>query len=250
MFPIRDTVPSRNYPYMTRLLIVVNALAFIYELMLPERALEQFMYLFGIVPARFTHPEWAAYVGFPGGDYMPFLTHMFLHGGWLHIISNMWTLWIFGDNVEDRMGSFRFLAFYLLCGVAAGIAHMAINPNSAIPSVGASGAIAGVLAAYFLWFMHSRVLVMIPIIIFPFFVELPAVLYLGFWFVSQLFSGTAALVSPQEGGGIAFWAHIGGFVAGALLCWLFLKPRPERAPIERELENFDTSWQPRWRERL
>src|SRR3712207_3058901 len=135
------------------------------------------------------------------------------------------------------MGSGRFLVFYLLCGIAAAFAHMMINPQSTVPSVGASGAIAGVLAAYFLWFMHSRVLVMIPIIIIPFFVELPAVLYLGFWFVSQLFSGTASLVQPQEGGGIAFWAHIGGFIAGGLLCWLFLRPPQERAPIERELDD-------------
>src|SRR3712207_2995177 len=227
-----------------------DLLAFICELMLPERALEQFMYLFGIVPARFTHPEWAAYVGFPGGDYMPFLTHMFLHGGWMHIISNMWTLWIFGDNVEDRMGSFRFVVFYLLCGVAAAIAHLIINPQSTIPSVGASGAIAGVLAAYFLWFMHSRVLVMIPIIIFPIFVEVPAVLYLGFWFVTQLFSGTASLVQPQEGGGIAFWAHIGGVILRALFFWAFLRPPPGRAPRERGGGGFDTSLQPRRRERV
>ncbi|HEV3409500.1 MAG TPA: rhomboid family intramembrane serine protease, partial [Chthoniobacterales bacterium] len=233
MLPLRDTVPTRHYPFMTRLLIILNAFAFLFEITLPERSLEQFMYLFGIVPARFTHPEWAARVGFPGGDYMPFLTHMFLHGGWMHILSNMWTLWIFGDNVEDRMGSWRFLLFYLLCGVAAAVAHMIINPNSTIPSVGASGAIAGVLAAYFLWFMHSRVLVLIPIFIFPVFAEVPAVLYLGVWFITQLFSGTASLVRPQGGGGIAFWAHIGGFIAGALLCWLFLRPRDERAPIER-----------------
>jgi membrane associated rhomboid family serine protease len=174
---------------------------------------------------------------------------MFLHGGWMHIISNMWTLWIFGDNVEDRMGPGRFLIFYLVCGIAAGFTHMLINPDSSVPSVGASGAIAGVLAAYFLWFMHSRVLVLIPILIFPVFAEVPAVLYLGVWFITQLFSGTAGLVRPQEGGGIAFWAHIGGFIAGGLLCWLFLRPRDERAPIESEVEDLDTSWAPRWRER-
>ncbi|MCA1659760.1 MAG: rhomboid family intramembrane serine protease [Verrucomicrobiaceae bacterium] len=249
MLPLRDNIPTQRTPVVTRTLIFINALAFIFELMLSESSLEQFMYLFGIVPARFTHPEWAAQVGFPGGDYMPLLTHMFLHGGWMHILSNMWTLWIFGDNVEDRMGSWRFLIFYLFCGVAAGVTHMLINPASTIPSVGASGAIAGVLAAYFLWFMHSRVLVLIPIIIFPIFAEVPAVLYLGVWFITQLFSGTASLVRPQEGGGIAFWAHIGGFIAGALLCWLFLRPRDDRAPIEREMENFEPSWAPRWRER-
>ena len=249
MFPIRDTIPTQRHPFMTRLLIIINILAFLFEVMMPSRQLEQFIYLFGIVPARYTNPEWAAWVGFPGGSYAPFLTHMFLHGGWMHIISNMWTLWIFGDNVEDRMGSFRFLAFYLICGIAAGMTHMVVNPASTVPSVGASGAIAGVLAAYFLWFTHSRVLVMIPIIIFPVFAEVPAVLYLGVWFVTQLFSGTASLVRPNSGAGIAFWAHIGGFIAGALLCWLFLRPRDKRAPIESEVEDFEPSWQPRWRER-
>src|SRR3712207_4998213 len=130
MLPLRDTTPTRPVPVVTRTLIFINALAFLFQLMMSERSLEQFVYLFGVVPARYTHPEWAARVGFPVGDYLPFLTHMFLHGGWLHILSNMWTLWIFGDNVEDRMGSGRFLLFYLLCGVAAAFTHMLTNSNS------------------------------------------------------------------------------------------------------------------------
>jgi membrane associated rhomboid family serine protease len=116
MLPIKDTIPSRNPAIMTHALIVLNAVVFFFQVTMPDHALEQFVYLFGIVPARYTHPEWAAGVGFPVGDYLPFVTHMFLHGGWLHIISNMWSLWIFGDNVEDRMGPWRFLAFYLLSG--------------------------------------------------------------------------------------------------------------------------------------
>jgi membrane associated rhomboid family serine protease len=242
MLPIKDTIPSRNPPIMTHALILVNAIAFFFQLTMPERTLEQFVYLFGIVPARYTHPAWAEYVGFPVDDYLPFLTHMFLHGGWLHIISNMWSLSIFGDNVEDRMGPFRFLIFYLLCGLAAGLTHLLTNANSTVPSVGASGAIAGVLAAYFLWFWHSRVIVLIPIIIIPFFFELPAFFYLGFWFVSQLFSGTAALLEPQQGGGIAWWAHIGGFVAGVLFCWAFLRPQRERRRFEPDEYGIETPW--------
>lgn len=242
MLPIKDTIPSRNPPVMTQMIILLNAVAFFFQLTMPQRTLEQFIYLFGIVPARYTHPAWAEYVGFPVDDYLPFLTHMFLHGGWLHIISNMWSLWIFGDNVEDRMGPFRFLVFYLLCGLAAGATHMMTNSNSIVPSVGASGALAGVLAAYFLWFKHSRIIVMMPIIIIPFFFELPAFFYLGFWFVSQLFSGTASLLSPEQGGGIAWWAHIGGFVAGAAMCWAFRRSRRERRRYEPDEYGVEAPW--------
>lgn len=247
MIPLRDTIPSQNPPRMTRTLIAANVVAFVFELLMSRQSLEQFTYLFGIVPARFTHPNWAAEVGFPAMSYLPFFTHMFLHAGWLHVIANMWTLWIFGDNVEDRMGPGRFLVFYILCGLAAAFTHVLLNADSTVPTVGASGAIAGVLAAYFLWFTHSRVLVIIPIFFFPLFAEIPAFLYLGIWFVTQLFSGTTALALPTRGGGIAFWAHIGGFIAGGFLCWLFLRPRDKRAPIESESDEFDTSWAPRWR---
>ena len=149
MFPIKDSVPSRSTPVATRALILVNVIVFFFELGLPHQSVEQLFYLFGLVPARFTHPDWALAVGFPVDNFWPILTHQFLHGGWLHIVANMWTLWIFGDNVEDRMGPVRFTIFYLLCGTAAGLAHLYVNPDSTVPSVGASGAIAGVLGAYF-----------------------------------------------------------------------------------------------------
>src|SRR5438105_7881888 len=151
MIPIRDSVPSRSVPVVTRALIFVNVLVFFFELTLPRGSIEPFFYLFGFVPARFTHPDWAAVAGFPVGNYWPILTHQFLHGGWLHILMNMWTLWIFGDNVEDRMGPIRFTIFYLLCGTAAGLTHLYVNSDSTVPSVGASGAFAGVLCACFLF---------------------------------------------------------------------------------------------------
>ena len=229
MFPIRDSVKSESTPVITRGLVLVNALVFLMELTFRGVAREKLFYLYGIVPKRFTHPGWAEYVGFPAHHYLPLLTHQFLHGGWLHVISNMWALWIFGDNVEDRMGSFRFLIFYLLCGVAAGLTQMFSSPDSIIPSVGASGAIAGVLGAYLLQFPRARVEVVMPIWFYPFFFELPAILYLGFWFLTQLFSGTMALASPNQVGGIAWWAHVGGFVVGMLLCPMFVKRRRKPA---------------------
>src|SRR5438128_5167327 len=144
MFPLQDSVPSRSVPVVTRALILINVLVFFFELALPEQARQQVFYLFGIVPARFTHPDWAAWVGFPADNYWPILTHQFLHGGWLHIISNMWTLWIFGDNVEDEMGSVRFAIFYLLCGSIAGLADLFTNPDSIAAPVGAPGGAWGV----------------------------------------------------------------------------------------------------------
>lgn len=232
MFPIRDSVRSRNQPVMVWMLVLLNALVFLFELFLSEHQLEALFYLLGVVPARFTHPVWAASMGFPVDSYWPFFTSMFLHGGWMHIISNMWVLLVFGDNVEDRMGVVRFTLFYLLCGVLSGVVHMLTNPNSTLPTVGASGAIAGVLGAYFFLYPRARVIAMIPIFFWPFFFEIPAVFFLAFWFFSQLFSGTVSAFSlAREVGGVAWWAHVGGFVAGAVLYPLFLSPaRAVRPP--------------------
>ena len=185
-------------PVVTRALILINVLVFFFELALPKQGLEQLFYLFGIVPARLTHPDWASYVGFPVDGYWTILTYQFLHGGWLHIVANMWTLWIFGDNVEDRMGSLRFVIFYLICGSIAGFTQLLTNPDSTIPSIGASGAIAGVLGAYLMFFPTARLIVLFPIVFFPFFFEVPAVLYLLLWFFIQLFSGTATLAGPAR----------------------------------------------------
>jgi membrane associated rhomboid family serine protease len=246
VFPIQDSVPSRSVPVVTRALILVNVIVFFFELGMSARYLDQVFHLFGIVPARFTHPEWAESVGFPAESYVSLLTHQFLHGGWLHIISNLWTLWIFGDNVEDRMGPLRFAVFYLLCGVAAAATQIFSSPNSTVPSVGASGAIAGVLGAYFVLFPTARLVVMFPILFFPFFFEVPAVLYLALWFLIQLSSGAFALLGPEEVGGIAWWAHIGGFVSGVLLCGLLVRRRPRRR-LQPDEYGIKWAWDPRRR---
>ncbi|HZW29368.1 MAG TPA: rhomboid family intramembrane serine protease [Isosphaeraceae bacterium] len=225
MIPIQDTVASRNPPLAVYVLIGLNVLVFSLELSLPQGERERLFYLLGIVPARYSHPQWAQWVGFRADDYWPFLTSMFLHGGWMHIIGNMWTLWIFGDNVEDRMGPVRFAVFYLLCGLIAGVVHWFTNPDSVLPTVGASGAVAGVLGAYLVLFPHAQLVVMFPIVFYPLFFEVPAVLYFVFWALSQLFSGILTLASPGEIGGVAWWAHVGGFSAGLVLHPLFLRPR-------------------------
>jgi len=238
MFPVQDSIPTRTVPIVTRALILINVVVFFFEVALPKDTLEQIVYLFGIVPARFTHPDWAASVGFPVGSYWSLLTHQFLHGGWFHIISNMWALWIFGDNDEDAMGRFLYDAFYLLCGVLAGLTHIFVQPDLTVPSIGASGAIAGVLGAYLLLYPTAWIVVLLPIFFFPFFFEVPAVLYLGIWFISQLFNGTLSLASPGQLGGIAFWAHIGGFVAGLLLCRLFAR----RYSREIQPDEYGLEW--------
>jgi membrane associated rhomboid family serine protease len=239
MFPLRDTVPSHHRPWAVWGLILVNGIVFAAELLLSHPQLERAFILLGIVPRRYTDPGWGEMVGFPS-SYWPFVTHMFLHAGWLHFVGNMWTLWIFGDNVEDRMGAIRFLAFYLACGIVAGIAQTLASSSSAIPSIGASGAIAGVMGAYFLLYPHARVITLVPLLFYPLFVEIPAVLYLGVWFLMQLFSGTLSLGRPGEAGGIAFLAHVGGFVAGFALHGIFLSRRraPRRPPARPE----DVAW--------
>jgi membrane associated rhomboid family serine protease len=242
MFPIRDNIPRQNPPIATWLLILANSMVFILLLALPEPALEQVFYLFGIVPARYTHPDWAASVGFPIDDFWPFLTCMFLHGGWLHIIGNMWALWIFGDNVEDRMGTARFTIFYLLCGLAAGVVHWFTNTDSTIPTVGASGAIAGVMGAYFLLFPRSRIIVLVPVLFIPLFFELPAVLYLGFWAITQVYSGSLSIGS--EVGGVAWWAHAGGFVAGIVLHYFFIRSDRDYRRPSRDEYGIEGAWLP------
>jgi membrane associated rhomboid family serine protease len=229
VLPLRDTLRHERAPLVTWLVIAANAIAFAYELALDDAGLRDLVELCGIVPARYFDPEWARWRGFPAHDAWPFLASQFLHGGWLHLVSNMWSLAIFGDNVEDRLGSLRFLALYVASGVAAGLVHLATNYDSRVPTIGASGAIAGVMGAYFVLFPRARVITLVPIGCWPLVVELPAVIYLGFWFLLQFFSGTAALASAGESSGIAWWAHIGGFLAGILLLRaLSRRRRPRR----------------------
>ncbi len=223
MFPLRDTIRSRTFPIITWLLVIVNVLVFLFEVSLPTRTLNQLIFAYGVVPARFSLTNPLALLSHPL-TLVTLFTHMFLHGGWLHVISNLWTLLIFGDNVEDRMGKGRYLVFYLIGGLVAAFAQIAVDPSSTVPSIGASGAIAGVLGAYILLFPGGRVLTFIPIFILPWLVEVPAFVFLGFWFVSQLFSGLLSLPHGGVAGGVAWWAHIGGFIFGAVFHRLFLMP--------------------------
>jgi membrane associated rhomboid family serine protease len=219
VIPIRDVIPSRTTPFVTVGLIVVNTLVFLRQLTLDGSAVEEFFLYFGLVPAAFS---WVAV-----------LTSMFVHGGFAHFGFNMLFLWIFGDNVEDRMGHGRFLVFYLLCGVAAALAQTATDPNSIVAMVGASGAIAGVMGAYIVLYPHSRIVTVIPILFYLHVMEVPAVVFLGLWFVLQFVSGIGSLAAATGGepaGGIAFWAHIAGFVAGVSGVLVFR--RPERQRVE------------------
>ncbi len=211
MFPIRDTIRSRSFPIVNLLIIAANALVFFFELSLPQPVLEQLIGRFGLVSTRLNLANPLTL--------LPLFTHMFLHAGWVHFIGNMWTLVIFGDNVEDRIGSMRYLVFYLLGGLAAGILQAVLSPGSTVPAIGASGAIAAVLGAYFVYFPRARVITFIPIFILPWFMEIPALVYLGFWFLTQFFSGALSLLPSgvAAGGGVAWWAHVGGFLFGLLM---------------------------------
>jgi membrane associated rhomboid family serine protease len=212
LIPLRDVIPSRTTPYITVTLIALNAVAWCYELTLSPDLLRAFVQIYGVVPADFSPPT--------------LVTSMFLHGSWTHVIGNMWFLWIFGDNVEDRMGHGRFIAFYVLCGMGAALGHITLDPESTLPAIGASGSIAGVMGAYFVLYPRSRVLTLVPLIIYYDVVELPAIVLLGFWFLMQLFSaGAIAVTASTQGGGVAFAAHVAGFVAGVCGVFVFGKRR-------------------------
>lgn len=225
MIPIRDDVPRSSTPFINYFLIAANVLVFLFEVSLDPQSRAAFIYQFGVVPLDVNsglfgtaHLDAAA---------MPILTSMFLHASWLHLIANMWVLWIFGDNIEDYLGHFRYLLFYLISGVGAALLHIAFNQGSRIPSVGASGAIAGIMGAFFLLFPSARVLTLVPFFVF-FFMWMPAWIVLGYWFVAQFLSGAAtSITQTSASGGVAFWAHVGGFIVGATLIRLFPQ-RPRR----------------------
>jgi membrane associated rhomboid family serine protease len=224
MIPLKDDTPRFSTPYITYFLIALNTVIFLYEMLgFGPRARNQLMFEFGMVPARISGLASGAHQVSAGAALLPILTSMFLHASWLHLIGNMWVLWIFGDNIEDYLGHFVFIVFYLLSGLAAAIAHTLLNAGSAMPTVGASGAIAGVMGAYFVLYPRAKVLTLVPLIVIFTFWWLPAWIVLGYWFVLQFFSGaaTAVAVSSRTAGGIAFWAHVGGFVAGIVLIKVF-----------------------------
>jgi rhomboid family protein len=215
MFPVSDVIPSKTTPFVTVGLIILNSVVFLYEFQLSRPELQLFVQMFGVIPADFT---WGSVV-----------TSMFLHEGWMHLIGNMLYLWIFGDNVEDQLGHVGFLVFYLAAGAAAALGQVLVSAGSTIPMIGASGAIAGVMGAYLVLYPHSRVLTVVFLLFFMDMVEIPAIFFLGIWFIKELFSGVGSLGAASLNGGVAFWAHIVGFAVGALvgLFWRMRNP-PKR----------------------
>jgi len=232
VFPVRDTIPSESPPVAMWLLIGVNVACFALELGMTPAELMQTITTFGLVPASFG-PDNA----------WQLVSSSFLHASLLHLLANLWTLWIFGDNVEDRMGPGRFVGFYLVCAAVAALVELLLRPGSLVPMVGASGAIAGVMGAYLAMYPRARIILMVPLLFWPLFFSVPALLFLGYWFVVQLVSGGLGLGATETSGGIAFGAHVGGFLAGLALHPLFVRRPPRRRQSdERCLES---AWQPR-----
>ena len=223
MFPIRDTIRSRSIPVVNYVLIALNILIYLFQSALSQRGFQALIQSLGLIPATFSLTNLHGV--------LTIFTSMFLHGSWFHVLSNMWVLFIFGDNVEDRMGSLRYLLFYLLSGIMAALTYVFFAPGLTAPTVGASGAIAGVLGAYFYLFPRARVLTFVPLFILPWFVEVPAVVFLGLWFILQLFNGLMVSGAAMEG--IAWWAHIGGFIFGYLLVRFFVR-RPRVTVVHHQ----------------
>ncbi|MBF0231500.1 MAG: rhomboid family intramembrane serine protease [Desulfamplus sp.] len=228
MIPIRDTITSRNIPIVTYIVMGLNTLFYIYQAGMTTD-IEPFIYTYGFVPAKLTVPEIAAHFSLFDMLFST-VSYMFLHGGLWHFVGNMWFLYIFGDNVEDHLGPLRFAGFYMICGVASAMLHFFLNPLSPIPTIGASGAIAGVMGAYFILYPKAKILTLIPIIIIPWFVDIPAFIFLGFWFLMQFYNAT-----DGGGAGIAWWAHVGGFISGIIMVKVWGElPQP---PAEEKLKS-------------
>jgi membrane associated rhomboid family serine protease len=234
MIPAGNTIPYTARPWATGTIIVLCVSAFLYQLTLSPAETEAFLSAHALVPARYTDAAWTVAHGGSRADLTPFLTNMFLHGGVLHILGNLWTLWIFGPALEDRLGPARFIALYLLSGLAAGALHFAFNFSSAMPALGASGAIAGVIAAYARRFPYAWVNVLQPIVVLPVFFMMPALLFAGLWFAAQVMQAAGSLAAPAGAGEIAWWAHVGGFVTG----WLLVK---RLAPVPSPAEEADAA---------
>jgi membrane associated rhomboid family serine protease len=224
MIPLRDTIPAKNYPVVNTAIIGMNIVIFLVQL---SQGVEwnRFTYTYGLVPARYSIPQISAYFSTPQ-QVFSFVSYMFLHGGFWHLLGNMWSLYIFGDNVEDRLGPLRYLVFYFICGIASGISHLLLHLQSNLPTIGASGAIAGVMGAYFILHPRSKILTLIPIIFIPYFVEIPAFVFLGIWFILQFINAAA---SQGQAAGVAWWAHIGGFIFGIIVLKI-MQLLPEAEP--------------------
>jgi membrane associated rhomboid family serine protease len=251
MFPLHDSIPRIRTPVIVYAIIVLNALVFLYQVSLPHDGALEFAYRYGMVPMRYFDLDWGKNIGLSPNNYWPFLTATFMHGGWLHIIINMWTLFIFGASLEGRMGPVPFLAFYISCAVASTYVHGYFNQSSEAPVIGASGAIAGVIGAYAFTYPHARVTLLVPVIFIPLVFSIPAVAFAAVWFGIQVLQGAWDLASPSVGDGIAWWAHIGGFVSGLVLLPVFLlfapaPPEPQQRPREWEPGPWDG---PNWHDR-
>jgi len=217
MIPIRDSIVARTTPSVVYALIIANAAVFLFQISMTELVGQRFIYEYALVPLRYSFPSWAQFQGLSPDDYFPFISSFFMHGGFLHILLNMWMLYIFGSSVESRYGSVAFFIFYMLCGICANIAHFYFNLSSPVPVLGASGAVAGVMGAYAATFPRARLIMLFPIVFIPLFFELPALSFVVLWFGLQVLQGAVEMFRPSMGGGIAWWAHIGGFIAGMLL---------------------------------
>ncbi len=222
MIPIRDNIYCRTTPYVSWAIMAICIGIFFLMKMMPDETVRQLTYLYGMVPIRYSNPEWATAFGLPPDYHLSFFTSLFIHGGWIHIIINMWFIWIFSKNIEDSMGHGKFLIFYLLCGLFATVVQWYFDPELMIPVVGASGAIAGVLGAYFFLYPYAKVVIWFPLFLLPIFFELPAIAFLGFWVIIQLQKATTSMMFDNVTADVAWWAHLGGFIAGAILHPLFI----------------------------
>jgi len=225
MIPLKNLSPRRSFPVVTLLLIAANVVVFLHQVTMPTSQADKFIKTFALIPLTVQYALAGTHHVTLAQALIPLFTCMFLHGGFLHIIGNMWFLWIFGGNVEDRLGSFFYLLFYLVCGIGSSVSQLLFSWGSPVPSLGASGAISGVLGAYVIFFPASRILTLVPLFVFWFTARIPAIVFIGLWFVVQILSGIGSLETVNTTGGVAWWAHIGGFLIGLLLA-KGIRPQP------------------------
>ena len=255
MIPVGSTAPRADFAYVVGTIILACLIVFLWQQSLPPRAAFIAMVDYALIPLRYSDPRWAVTHGLDPRDYLPFLSMAFLHGGWLHLIVNMWTLWLLGRAVETRMGSLRFGLLYVLSALLASFAHSYVHADSGIPTLGASGAVAGVVGAHAALFPRSRIVILVPIVFIPLFFRLPTLVFAGIWFALQVMQGTTSILSQTMGTGIAWWAHIGGFLAGLAFAGLLTPPGPGGTPPDERPARggndspFGTARHPVWPDR-